>query len=210
MKESNENSSQEPDRGSVEAGEVLAAMEKTVEAAGALGVEIERAKRLLREKPKSLWTGHFCWSRSRPATPGGGDVPTACRQRYPACNDNGSFFRRRGHSAPLRPGILESASETAGTICLSYVAQGVFLMLGQEPALRVRGRWSMALHELCINAVKYGALSEGAAFMRKLDGAWRTAGRDPAWKRVRITPDRTQSEPSASGRRAASLSIGRE
>src|SRR5215208_7127864 len=52
MKESNENSSQEPERGSVEAGEVLAAMEKTVEAAGALGVEIERAKRLLRETEK--------------------------------------------------------------------------------------------------------------------------------------------------------------
>ena len=52
MKESNENSSQEADRGSVEAGEVLAAMERTVEAAGALGVEIERAKRLLRETEK--------------------------------------------------------------------------------------------------------------------------------------------------------------
>jgi hypothetical protein len=53
MNESHEKSSQDADRASstsVEAGEVLAAMEQTVEAAGALGAEIERAKRLLREK----------------------------------------------------------------------------------------------------------------------------------------------------------------
>jgi len=53
----------------------------------------------------------------------------------PACNDNGSFFRRRGHAAPPLPGILESASETAGPICLSYVAQGVFLISSQERSL---------------------------------------------------------------------------
>ena len=55
MNESHEKSSQEAHRTSstsVEAGEVLAAMEQTVEAAGALGVEIERAKRLLRETEK--------------------------------------------------------------------------------------------------------------------------------------------------------------
>ena len=55
MNESHEKSSQEAHRAnstSVEAGEVLAAMEQTVEAAGALGAEIERAKRLLRETEK--------------------------------------------------------------------------------------------------------------------------------------------------------------
>ena len=55
MNESHEKPSQEAHRASstsVEAGEVLAAMEQTVEAAGALGAEIERAKRLLRETEK--------------------------------------------------------------------------------------------------------------------------------------------------------------
>ena len=55
MNESHEKSSQDADRASstsVESGEVLAAMEQTVEAAGALGAEIERAKRLLRETEK--------------------------------------------------------------------------------------------------------------------------------------------------------------
>ena len=55
MNESHEKSSQEAhpaNSTSVEAGEVLAAMEQTVEAAGALGAEIERAKRLLRETEK--------------------------------------------------------------------------------------------------------------------------------------------------------------
>ena len=57
MNESHEKSSQEADPAnstSVEAGEVLAAMEQTVEAAGALGAELERAKRLLRETENSL------------------------------------------------------------------------------------------------------------------------------------------------------------
>jgi hypothetical protein len=54
--------------------------------------------------------------------------------RTPACNDNGSFFRRRGHAAPLPSGFLHLASEAAGPICLSYVAPGVFLISGQEPA----------------------------------------------------------------------------
>jgi hypothetical protein len=53
----------------------------------------------------------------------------------PACNDNGSFFRRRGHPGAPLPGILECASQTTGTICLSYVAQGVFLISSQEPSL---------------------------------------------------------------------------
>ena len=66
MKESNENSSQEPDRGSVEAGEVLAAMERTVEAAGALGWRSNGPNGCC-AKPKSLWTGLFCRSQSRPA-----------------------------------------------------------------------------------------------------------------------------------------------
>ena len=55
MNESHEKTSPETHRASstsVEAGEVLAAMEQTVEAAGALGAEIERAKRLLRETEK--------------------------------------------------------------------------------------------------------------------------------------------------------------
>jgi hypothetical protein len=53
----------------------------------------------------------------------------------PACNDNGSFFRHRGHAGAPLPGILEWASQTAGTICLSYVAQGVFLISSQAPSL---------------------------------------------------------------------------
>ena len=51
-----------------------------------------------------------------------------------ACNDNGSFFRRRGHVAPLTSGFLHTASEAAGPICLNYVAPGVFLISCQEPA----------------------------------------------------------------------------
>jgi hypothetical protein len=58
-----------------------------------------------------------------------------------ACNDNGSFFRRRGHVAPLASGFLHTASEAAGPICLNYVAPGVFLISCQEPAsLPVRRR----------------------------------------------------------------------
>ena len=50
----------------------------------------------------------------------------------PACNDNGSFFRCRGHRGfPFS--ILEAASHTAGPICLSYVAQGVFIISGHYP-----------------------------------------------------------------------------
>jgi hypothetical protein len=52
----------------------------------------------------------------------------------PACNDNGSFFRRRGHAAPLPSGFLHAVSEAAGPICLNYIAPGVFLISGQEPA----------------------------------------------------------------------------
>ena len=47
-----------------------------------------------------------------------------------ACNDNGSFFRRRGHAARV---------EAAGPICLNYVAPGVFLISSQEP-VSVSGR----------------------------------------------------------------------
>jgi hypothetical protein len=49
----------------------------------------------------------------------------------PACNDNASFFSRRGHRA-FPSSILEAASHTAGPICLSYVAQGVFIISRQE------------------------------------------------------------------------------
>ena len=43
----------------------------------------------------------------------------------PACNDNGSLS------------VMEQgrASETLGPICLSYVAQGVFIISSQEPTL---------------------------------------------------------------------------
>ena len=44
----------------------------------------------------------------------------------PACNDNGSFFRRG--CAPTNP-----MAEQLGPICLSYLAQGVFIISGQEP-----------------------------------------------------------------------------
>jgi hypothetical protein len=50
-----------------------------------------------------------------------------------ACNDNGSFFRRRGQRAAFPSTILQAARDTVGPICLSYVAQGVFLISGQEP-----------------------------------------------------------------------------
>jgi hypothetical protein len=63
----------------------------------------------------------------------------------PACNDNGSFFRRRGHRVASPSGILEVASDTAGPICLSYVAHGVFLISGQEPtSVRVPRRRARA------------------------------------------------------------------
>ena len=55
----------------------------------------------------------------------------------PACNDNGSFFHRRGHWA-FPSNILEAAIHTAGPISLSYVAQGVFLICGQPTSDRHR------------------------------------------------------------------------
>ncbi len=55
----------------------------------------------------------------------------------PASNDDGSFFHRRGHRA-FPSNILEAASHTAGPICLSYVAQGVFLISGQLTSDRHR------------------------------------------------------------------------
>jgi hypothetical protein len=56
------------------------------------------------------------------------DIPTA------AFNDNGSFFRRRGHAAQPASEFLHTASEAAGPICLNYVAPGVFLISCQQPA----------------------------------------------------------------------------
>ena len=50
----------------------------------------------------------------------------------PACNDNGSFFRHGLRTATPSGSMLKAASETLGPICLSYVAQGVFLISGQE------------------------------------------------------------------------------
>jgi hypothetical protein len=50
----------------------------------------------------------------------------------PACNDNGSFFRHEPRTAPFGS-MLKAASETLGPICLSYVAQGVFIISSQEP-----------------------------------------------------------------------------
>ena len=62
-----------------------------------------------------------------------------------ACNDNGSFFGRRGHAAPLASGFVHTASETAGPICLNYVAPGVFLISSQEPvSVPVRRRRARA------------------------------------------------------------------
>ena len=50
----------------------------------------------------------------------------------PACNDNGSFLRRRGQRALLASGILDAAKQATGPICLSYVAHGVFLISPQH------------------------------------------------------------------------------
>jgi hypothetical protein len=50
----------------------------------------------------------------------------------PACNDNGSFFRRGGQRGALSSTILQAASHTAGPICLSYVAPGIFIISGRE------------------------------------------------------------------------------
>jgi hypothetical protein len=62
-----------------------------------------------------------------------------------ACNDNGSFFRRRGHRVVFPSGILRIANDTAGPICLSYVAQGVFIISGQDPTpVRVHRRRARA------------------------------------------------------------------
>jgi hypothetical protein len=51
----------------------------------------------------------------------------------PACNDNGSFFRHGPRTATPFGRMLKAASETLGPICLSYVAQGVFIISSQEP-----------------------------------------------------------------------------
>jgi hypothetical protein len=51
----------------------------------------------------------------------------------PACNDNGSFFRHGPRTATPFGSMLKAASETLGPICLSYVAQGVFIISSQEP-----------------------------------------------------------------------------
>jgi hypothetical protein len=62
-----------------------------------------------------------------------------------ACNDNGSFFRRRGHAAPLAAGFVHTASEAAGPLCLNYVAPGVFLISSQKPvSVSVRRRRARA------------------------------------------------------------------
>ena len=52
---------------------------------------------------------------------------------YPPCNDNGSFFRHGPRTATPSSSMLKAASETLGPICLSYVAQGVFIISSQEP-----------------------------------------------------------------------------
>ena len=52
----------------------------------------------------------------------------------PACNDNGSLFRHELRTAPFGS-MLKAASETLGPICLSYVAQGVFIISSQKPTL---------------------------------------------------------------------------
>jgi hypothetical protein len=51
----------------------------------------------------------------------------------PACNDNGSCFRHGRRAATPSGSMLKAASETLGPICLSYVAQGVFIISSQEP-----------------------------------------------------------------------------
>ena len=51
----------------------------------------------------------------------------------PACNDNGSLFRHGARTATPFGSMLKAASETLGPICLSYVAQGVFIISSQEP-----------------------------------------------------------------------------
>jgi hypothetical protein len=51
-----------------------------------------------------------------------------------ACNDNGSYFRRRGQRTLLASGILDAAKQATGPICLSYVANGVFVISRQEGA----------------------------------------------------------------------------
>ena len=51
----------------------------------------------------------------------------------PACNDNGTFFRHGRTTAMPSGSMLKAASETLGPICLSYVAQGVFIISSQEP-----------------------------------------------------------------------------
>ena len=51
----------------------------------------------------------------------------------PACNDNGLFFRHGPRTATPSGSMLKAASETLGPICLSYVAQGVFIISSQEP-----------------------------------------------------------------------------
>ena len=50
-----------------------------------------------------------------------------------ACNDNSSLFRHGLRTATPFGSILKAASETLGPICLSYVAQGVFIISSQEP-----------------------------------------------------------------------------
>jgi hypothetical protein len=46
----------------------------------------------------------------------------------PACNDNGSFFRRHERRA-----VRDPWSDPTGPMCLSYVAHGVFVISSQEP-----------------------------------------------------------------------------
>ena len=49
------------------------------------------------------------------------------RPRTTACNDNGFITLRRDARAPL-PTILRVATEAAGPISLSYVADGVLII----------------------------------------------------------------------------------
>jgi len=51
----------------------------------------------------------------------------------PACNENGSYFRDGRKAATPSDSMVKAANETLGPICLSYVAQGVFIISSQEP-----------------------------------------------------------------------------
>jgi hypothetical protein len=70
---------------------------------------------------------------SNRSTPGGGDVPRRFRPHEASLQRQWLLLPMSWTANLVRLGdLLEAATETAGRICVSYVAHGAFVILRQE------------------------------------------------------------------------------